>query len=83
MAKDTSKTGKNHEAAAANITAAAGPDRWLTIKEAAEISALKENTLYCLCLKRALPSYKIAGKMRRIKETDLIKWMESCRVEAR
>lgn len=74
---------KNEKADVPAPVAAAGTDRWLTIKEAAEISAMKQNTMYTLCLKRALPSYKIAGKMRRIKETDLIKWMESCRVEAR
>lgn len=58
-------------------------NRWLTISEAAAIAGLKVNTLYVLCLKCALPSYKVGQKMRRIKEADLINWMEQGRVEAR
>lgn len=82
MANNTSKKNQRQGASTENSTAV-GADRWLTIPEASEIAAMKENTMYTLCLKRALPSYKIEGKMRRIKESDLIKWMESCRVEAR
>jgi excisionase family DNA binding protein len=63
--------------------AAATTDRWLTINEAAEIAGMKPGTMYTCCLRRNLPSYKIGKKMRRIKESDLLNWMESGRVEAR
>jgi len=66
-------------------TASAAPppsDRWLTIREAAAIAGFKLNTMYALCLKRTLPSYKVGAKMRRVKEADLITWMEHGRVEA-
>lgn len=69
--------------AAAATTAAAEKDRWLTVNEAADIAGMKRNTMYTLCLRRALASYKLGGKMRRIKEVDLYAWMESNRVEAR
>jgi len=58
-------------------------DSWLTVNEAAEIAGFKVNTMYTMCLRRVLPSYKIGEKMRRIKKTDLIAWLESNRVEAR
>jgi excisionase family DNA binding protein len=57
-------------------------DHWLTVNEAAEIAGMKVNTMYNCCLRRVLPSYKIGEKMRRIKEADLLAWMESNRVEA-
>lgn len=57
-------------------------DRWLTVNEGAVITGMKPNTLYTMCLRRKLPSYKVGDKMRRIKKSDLIAWMESNRVEA-
>lgn len=57
-------------------------DHWLTVNEAAEIAGMKVNTMYTCCLRRVLPSYKIGEKMRRIKESDLLAWLESNRVEA-
>lgn len=65
------------------IAAAATADRWLTVAEAAAIAGMKQNTMYTCCLRRVLPSYKVGEKMRRIKESDLLAWMESNRVEAR
>lgn len=66
-----------------DVAAAATPaDRWLTINEAAAIAGMKVNTMYTCCLRRVLPSYKIGEKMRRIKEADLIAWLESNRVAA-
>lgn len=65
------------------VATAAEKDRWLTVNEAAAIAGMKRNTMYTLCLRRALASYKLGGKMRRIKEVDLYAWMESNRVEAR
>lgn len=59
------------------------PDRWLTVGQAAEIANIKPGTMYSCCLRHALPSYKVGDRMRRIKESDLLAWMESCRVEAR
>ena len=67
----------------ATAAAATTQDSWLTVNEAAEIAGMKTNTMYTMCLRRILPSYKIGEKMRRIKKTDLIAWMESNRVEAR
>ena len=63
--------------------AAAEKDRWLTVDEAAGIAGMKRNTMYTLCLRRNLPSYKVGEKMRRIKESDLYAWMETSRVEAK
>ena len=57
-------------------------DHWLTVNEAAAIAGMKVNTMYTCCLRRVLPSYKVGEKMRRIKEADLLAWMESNRVEA-
>jgi excisionase family DNA binding protein len=74
-----SKTQKTLAGAVVATTA----DRWLTVNEAAEIAGMKPNTMYTCCLRRVLPSYKIGEKMRRIKESDLVTWMESGRVEAR
>lgn len=74
-----SKTQKKIAVVAASTIA----DRWLTVVEAAEIAGMKPNTMYTCCLRRVLPSYKIGEKMRRIKESDLVAWMESGRVEAR
>lgn len=65
------------------ITATAEKDRWLTVNEAAIIAGMKRNTMYTLCLRRNLPSYKVGEKMRRIKESDLYAWLETSRVEAR
>jgi excisionase family DNA binding protein len=67
----------------ATAAAASTDDCWLTIPEAAAIASMKPNTMYTCCLRRILPSYKIGEKMRRIKKSDLIAWMESSRVEAR
>lgn len=67
----------------ANAASATTQDSWLNVNEAAEIAGMKINTLYTMCLRRVLPSYKIGEKMRRIKKADLIAWMESNRVEAR
>jgi len=64
------------------VTANPTVDRWLTVNEAAAIAGMKVNTMYTCCLRRVLPSYKIGEKMRRIKESDLLAWMESNRVEA-
>jgi excisionase family DNA binding protein len=69
--------------ALALVTAAVTADRWLTVNEAAAIAGMKPNTMYTCCLRRMLPSYKIGEKMRRIKEADLLTWIESNRVEAR
>lgn len=68
---------------AVTVAAAAAQDRWLTVDEAAAIAGMKRNTMYTLCLRRNLPSYKIGEKMRRIKESDLYGWMEASRVEAK
>jgi excisionase family DNA binding protein len=57
-------------------------DRWLTIPEAAVIAAMKPNTMYTMCLRRVLESVKI-GKMRRIKYSVLVSWMETNTVAAR
>jgi len=67
----------------ATAASATTQDSWLTVNEAAEIAGMKVNTMYTMCLRRVLPSYKIGEKMRRVKKTDLIAWMESNRVEAR
>lgn len=80
MIEETTKAVAN---AAAVTATAAEKDRWLTVNEAAEIAGMKRNTMYTMCLRRNLPSYKIGEKMRRIKEVDLYAWMESNRVEAR
>ncbi|MDY0301382.1 MAG: helix-turn-helix domain-containing protein [Trichlorobacter sp.] len=63
--------------------ATASADRWLTVAEAASRAGMKINTMYACCLRRVLPSYKVGEKMRRIKESDLLAWMESSRVEAK
>jgi len=65
------------------VAAAVEKDRWLTVEEAAGIAGMKRNTMYALCLRRNLPSYKVGEKMRRIKECDLYAWMETSRVEAK
>jgi excisionase family DNA binding protein len=67
----------------ATAASATTQDSWLTVNEASEIAGMKPNTMYTMCLRRVLPSYKIGEKMRRIKKADLITWMESNRVEAR
>ena len=68
---------KIKESAAVSVTG----DRWLTVDEAAAIAGIKVNTMYTCCLRRVLASYKIGDKMRRIKASDLIAWLESSRVE--
>lgn len=68
---------------AVSVAVAAEKDRWLTVEEAAAIAGMKRNTMYTLCLRRNLPSYKVGEKMRRIKESDLYAWMETSRVEAK
>ncbi len=57
-------------------------DRLLTVAEAAEIAAVKPNTMYILCQRQALPSVKL-GKMRRIKEADLIAWINDSTIQAK
>lgn len=57
-------------------------ERLLTVGEAADRAAMKLNTMYTLCMRRALPSVKI-GKMRRIKESDLVDWINRNTVEAK
>jgi excisionase family DNA binding protein len=57
-------------------------DRLLTVPEAAELAAMKVNTMYTLCQRQVLPSVKI-GKMRRIKEADLVAWINSNAVQAK
>jgi excisionase family DNA binding protein len=66
----------------ATAAAAANDDCWLTIAEFAELVGFKTNTAYTMCLRRVLPSYKL-GKMRRVKKSDALAYMESNRVEAR
>jgi excisionase family DNA binding protein len=56
--------------------------RLLTVAEAADIAAMKVNTMYALCQRHALPSVKL-GKMVRIKETDLITWISDNTVYAK
>lgn len=65
----------------ANAIAATTADRWITINEAAEIAGMKPNTMYAYCSRRLLESVKI-GKMRRIKYTTLLEWLEGCTVKA-
>ena len=59
-----------------------GNNRLLTIAEAADIAAMKINTMYALCQRQVLSSVKI-GKMRRIKEADLVSWINSNTVHAK
>jgi len=66
----------------ATAAAVTSQDRWLTIPEAAEIAAMKPNTMYTCCLRRQIRSAKI-GKMRRIKHADLVAWLEGNTFEAR
>lgn len=54
---------------------------FINIKEAARFLSVPVNTCYKLCLARVLPSYK-AGKLRRLKKSEVVAYMESCRVEA-
>lgn len=56
--------------------------RLLTVAEAADIAAMKVNTMYALCQRQALPSVKL-GKMVRIKESDLITWINDNTVQAK
>ena len=50
----------------------------LTVKEAAELLSIKENTIYCWALQKRIPSVKI-GRNRRFIRKDLIEWFEKCK----
>jgi len=54
---------------------------YISVKEAARFLSIPVNTCYKLCLSRTLPSYK-AGKLRRLKKSEVAAFMESKRVEA-
>ncbi|MDU0460470.1 MAG: helix-turn-helix domain-containing protein, partial [Geobacteraceae bacterium] len=61
--------------------AAADYEDYISVKEAARFLSIPVNTCYKLCLSRTLPSYK-AGKLRRLKKSEVAAFMESNRVEA-
>lgn len=54
---------------------------FISVKEAARFLSIPVNTCYKLCLSRVLPSYK-AGKLRRLKKSEVAAYMEGNRVEA-
>lgn len=56
-------------------------EKFITVKEAAAFLSVPVNTCYKLCLSRTLPSYK-AGKLRRLKLSEVCAYMEGTRVEA-
>lgn len=60
---------------------AAEYEDFISVKEAARFLSIPVNTCYKLCLSRVLPSYK-AGKLRRLKKSEVAAFMESNRVEA-
>lgn len=57
------------------------PEAYISVKEAADFLSMPLNTCYKLCLSRTLPSYK-AGKLRRLKKSEVVAYMEGNRVEA-
>lgn len=57
-------------------------EKFISVKEAAAFLSVPLNTCYKLCLSRTLPSYK-AGKLRRLKLSEVAAYMEGCRVEAK
>jgi excisionase family DNA binding protein len=61
--------------------AAAAPRRWLTIREATDISSLKRSTLYNLMNARQL-EYATVGRTRRIPLDGLLNLMEANTVRA-
>jgi excisionase family DNA binding protein len=54
---------------------------YISVKAAAAFLSIPVNTCYKLCLSRTLSSYK-AGKLRRLRKSDVVAYMESKRVEA-
>jgi excisionase family DNA binding protein len=55
------------------------PSRMLTVKEAAELLAVRPMTIYRLIYARVLPAFQLHGPRSaiRIDEAELREWMES------
>jgi len=57
-------------------------ERFLSVREASNFLSIPEMTIYKWCLCGFLPSFKVS-KLRRLRLSDLVSFMESHRVEAR
>lgn len=71
---------KNHNLE--KVTTLDHEERYINMKEAAAFLSVTVNTAYKMCLSRVLPSYKL-GKLRRLKLSEIIAFVEAGRVEAK
>ena len=55
-------------------------EKYSTIKDAADFIGVPANTMYKMLLERVMPSYKF-GKLRRVKLSEVVGYMEARRVE--
>jgi excisionase family DNA binding protein len=52
----------------------------MNVKEMAAFLKVPQNTAYKMLLARVLPSFKM-GKLRRVRKSDIVNYVDSCRVE--
>ena len=57
-------------------------EKLLTVREAAEILGIKEETLHLWASQRRIPHYRLGRKAIRFKEAELTAWLEARRIEA-
>jgi len=65
-----------------NLPVSASEESFMSVREAAAFLSIPEMTIYKWCLAGFLPSFKVS-KLRRLKKSDLLSFMESHRVHAR
>jgi len=56
-------------------------EKLLTVREAAQILGIKEQTLHLWASQRRIPHYKLGKKAVRFKEEELTAWIDARRVE--
>ena len=61
-------------------TAEREPPRWLSTAAAADWLGIASRTLYRLIDEGKLPGYRI-GRVFRVKEEDVVSFLETCRIE--
>jgi len=57
-------------------------DELLTYKQVAELLGVPKGTAYSLVHRHQIPHFRIGGRLVRFSRAEVIKWLNSCHVDA-